>query len=418
MDLDRSLASKKVKDAAKAVPAWLMASELQELLELGQEEGQLDNELIDFTLGRVLEAEGIAPDAAYLEDLIALLEAEGVSVTDLEVDDPSGADEAEREREALEERAQELAAAIPVARDSVRQYLQEIGRIALLTREEEISLARRMEEGRSAAERLSTEANLADRHKRALGREVEDGEMAHQHLIEANLRLVVSIAKKYSSRGISFLDLIQEGNQGLIRAVEKFEYRRGYKFSTYATWWIRQSVNRALADQGRTIRIPVHMFEQVNKIRRATRQLHQELGHEPSSEEIAHELGPDWHAEKVEEVFKLTRETMSLETPVGEENETVLGDFIEDESIASPLELASRTLLGEGVEKALARLSEREASVLKMRKGFVDGREHTLEEVGVVFGVTRERIRQIENKALRKLKFYESRQHALRDFSE
>ncbi|MEZ4630678.1 MAG: RNA polymerase sigma factor RpoD [Deinococcales bacterium] len=287
-----------------------------------------------------------------------------------------------------------------------------------MTLEEEISLARRIEEGEESRVRLASEASLqlSERDKRALKRIVEDGDMARQHLIEANLRLVVSIAKKYTGRGLSFLDLIQEGNQGLIRAVEKFEYKRRYKFSTYATWWIRQAINRAIADQARTIRIPVHMVETINKLTRTARQLQQELSREPSYEEIAEAMGPGWTADKVEEVFKVSQEPVSLETPIGDEKDSFYGDFIPDENVESPVDQASKMLLSEELEKALDKLTEREAMVLKLRKGLVDGREHTLEEVGAHFGVTRERIRQIENKALRKLKYHESRTRKLRDF--
>jgi RNA polymerase primary sigma factor len=302
-----------------------------------------------------------------------------------------------------------------VSTDPVRQYLQEIGRVPLLKLEEEISLARLIEEGEGATQRLQDEG-LAQRTRRALARTAEEGELARQHLVEANLRLVVSIAKKYPHRGMSFLDLIQEGNQGLIRAVEKFEYRRGFKFSTYATWWIRQALSRAISDQARTIRIPVHMVEQVNKLKRATGELRQELLHDPTDEEVAKAMGPGWDAEKVKEVHELTRVPISLETPIGDENDTVYGDFIADGAV-SPFDLASDVLLADGLERALAKLTEREALVLKMRKGFVDGREHTLEEVGAHFGVTRERIRQVETKALRKLKLHESRSRNTARFS-
>ena len=300
--------------------------------------------------------------------------------------------------------------------DSVRQYLQEIGRVPLLKLEEEVSLARLIEEGQTAALDLS-EVGLSERAKRSLGRIAEEGGLARQRLIEANLRLVVSIAKRYSYRGLSFLDLIQEGNQGLIRAVEKFEYRRGFKFSTYATWWIRQAINRAIADQGRTIRLPVHMGEQVNKLNRVNRELAQELLREPTAEEVAATMGPDWTPDKIAEVRDLTRLPIPLENPVGDEGDAVYGDFIADDA-PSALDLASSVLLGEGLERALAKLTDREALVLKLRKGFVGGRERTLEEVGAQFGVTRERIRQIENKAIRKLKYHESRNRLLRDFLE
>ncbi len=344
--------------------------------------------------------------------------------------------------------------------DPVRQYLHEIGQVPLLTLEEEIDLARRVEEGEAAIEKLAEFTELdpdlikkviraqvrhggrvphipgyeaervdedtiqaVDARLRALPKPqkrylhiARDGEIARQHLIEANLRLVVSIAKKYTGRGLSFLDLIQEGNQGLIRAVEKFEYKRRYKFSTYATWWIRQAINRAIADQARTIRIPVHMVETINKLTRTARQLQQELGREATYAEIADAMGPGWDAKKVEETFKIAQEPVSLETPIGDEKDSFYGDFIPDEHLASPVDSAAQSLLSEELEKALSKLSEREAMVLKLRKGLIDGREHTLEEVGAYFGVTRERIRQIENKALRKLKYHESRTRKLRDF--
>jgi RNA polymerase primary sigma factor len=298
----------------------------------------------------------------------------------------------------------------------VRQYLHEIGRVPLLSIAEEISLARRIEDGETARMTLEENLDLDERERRRLARQVEDGEAARQGLVEANLRLVVSIAKKYTNRGLGFLDLIQEGNGGLIRAVQKFEYRRGYKFSTYATWWIRQAVNRAIADQARTIRIPVHMVETINKLSRTARQVQQELSREATPEEIAEAMGPGWDAAKVEDTQKVSQEPVSLETPIGAENDSFYGDFIPDDVLMSPSANADATLLNEAIERALSKLDEREAMVLRLRKGMVDGREHTLEEVGNHFKVTRERIRQIENKALRKLKYLESRSRALRDF--
>ncbi len=259
--------------------------------------------------------------------------------------------------------------------DSVRMYLREIGRIPLLTTEEEVRLAKRIERG---------------------------DKVAKKQLAEANLRLVVSIAKKYIGRGLSLLDLIQEGNTGLMRAVEKFDYKKGYKFSTYATWWIRQAITRAIADQARTIRIPVHMIETINKLIRVQRQLVQDLGREPTPEEIAQEMGLD--VEKVEHIIKISQETVSLESPVGEEEDSKLGDFIEDDKNLSPEENAIHQLLKGHVNEFLAELSPREQKILRMRFGLEDGRTHTLEEVGQEFGVTRERIRQIEAKSLQKLK--------------
>jgi len=272
--------------------------------------------------------------------------------------------------------------------DPVRMYLKEIGRVPLLTAEEEIELAKRMEQGDEEAKRL---------------------------LAEANLRLVVSIAKRYVGRGMLFLDLIQEGNLGLIKAVEKFDYRKGFKFSTYATWWIRQAITRAIADQARTIRIPVHMVETINKLIRVQRQLLQELGREPTPEEIAQQM--DIPVERVREIMKIAQEPVSLETPIGEEEDSHLGDFIEDEDALAPAEAASYMLLREQLEEVLETLTPREEKVLRLRFGLDDGRSRTLEEVGQEFGVTRERIRQIEAKALRKLR-HPSRSKKLKDFLE
>ena len=406
--------------------AWLQAPVLQALIKTGQAEG-LDTEEVRTALESALSEDA----EAYFEPLMKVLEAKGIDVAeitddaaeaDADIDDDElldSDDEEDEDREALEARLEEMSDRGTSTQDPVRQYLKEIGRVKLLTLEEEISLARRIEEGEAAAQRLEEEGDtLEARTKRGLQRVVEDGEMARQGLIEANLRLVVSIAKKYRGRGMSFMDLVQEGNRGLIRAVEKFEYRRRYKFSTYATWWIRQAINRAIADQARTIRIPVHMVETINKLSRLKRELHQEHSREPTFEELADAMGPGWDADKVEEAFRVAKEPVSLETPIGEEDDSFYGDFIPDESIESPVDQASKALLSESLDEVLGKLNEREAAVLKMRKGLVDGQEYTLEEVGEHFGVTRERIRQIENKALRKLKYHESRAHKLRDFLE
>ena len=286
--------------------------------------------------------------------------------------------------------------------DPVRMYLREIGRVPLLTAEEEVRLAQRMERGK--AERLKPVVNR---------RYILDGEEAQRRLTEANLRLVVSVAKKYIGRGMNLLDLIQEGNIGLIRAVEKFDYTKGYKFSTYATWWIRQAITRAIADQARTIRIPVHMVETINRLIRISRRLLQDLGREPTSEEIAAQM--EITAEKVREIIKVSQEPVSLETPIGEEDDSHLGDFLEDHTALAPADAASHQLLKEQVEDVLDSLTERERKVLQLRFGLDDGRSRTLEEVGKEFHVTRERIRQIEAKALRKLR-HPSRSRKLKDY--
>jgi RNA polymerase primary sigma factor len=300
--------------------------------------------------------------------------------------------------------------------DPVRMYLKEIGRVPLLTAQEEVDLAKRMQAGIAAEDRLARERDaLSEDEVRDLEWTVQDGYRAKRHLVEANLRLVVSIAKRYIGRGMAFLDLIQEGNLGLIRAVEKFDHEKGFKFSTYATWWIRQAITRAIADQARTIRIPVHMVETINKLVRIQRQLLQDLGREPTAEEIAEQM--ELTPERVREIQKISQEPVSLETPIGEEEDSHLGDFIEDAEAPVPLERASFRLLQEQLESVLDTLNRRERDVIIMRFGLRDGQPRTLEEVGKRFGVTRERIRQIESKTLSKLR-HPSRSQKLRDYLE
>lgn len=327
-------------------------------------------------------------DAEEIDNLIQKVEDAGVSVVG---DDGGPTDRqilaTEKKRKKDKEKEEELAAPIGVnVDDPVRMYLKEIGRVKLLTADEEVSLAKRIQDG--------------------------DPE-AKQALAEANLRLVVSIAKRYVGRGMQFLDLIQEGNIGLMKAVEKFDYTKGFKFSTYATWWIRQAITRAIDDQARTIRIPVHMIETINKLIRIQRQLLQDLGREATPEELGAEM--DLTVEKVHEILKISQEPVSLDTPIGEEDDSQLGDFIEDQGAASPEEQASYELLKTQIEEALDTLTDREENVLRLRFGLEDGRIRTLEEVGKVFGVTRERIRQIESKALRKLR-HPSRSKQLKDY--
>jgi len=297
--------------------------------------------------------------------------------------------------------------------DPVKDYLKQIGRVALLNAELEVELAMRIEAGLFAEERLSKDKKMDRSLKRELEWIAEDGRRAKNHLLEANLRLVVSLAKRYTGRGMLFLDLIQEGNLGLIRAVEKFDYTKGYKFSTYATWWIRQAITRAMADQARTIRIPVHMVEVINKLARVQRQMLQDLGREPTPEELAKEL--DMTPEKVVEVQKYGREPISLHTPLGEEGDSEFGDLIEDSEAIVPAEAVSFTILQEELHKVLDTMSEREAGVVKMRFGLTDGQPKTLDEIGKVYGVTRERIRQIESKTMSKLR-HPSRSQSLRDY--
>jgi RNA polymerase primary sigma factor len=308
--------------------------------------------------------------------------------------------------------AQQVATAGATA-DPVKDYLKQIGKVALLNAEQEVELAKRIEAGLFAEEKINSGEKLESKMRRELHWIAEDGRRAKNHLLEANLRLVVSLAKRYTGRGMLFLDLIQEGNLGLIRAVEKFDYTKGYKFSTYATWWIRQAITRAMADQARTIRIPVHMVEVINKLARVQRQMLQDLGREPTPEELAKEL--DMTPEKVIEVQKYGREPISLHTPLGEDGDSEFGDLIEDSEAVVPADAVSFTLLQEQLHSVLDTLSEREAGVVSMRFGLTDGQPKTLDEIGKVYGVTRERIRQIESKTMSKLR-HPSRSQVLRDY--
>jgi RNA polymerase primary sigma factor len=338
-----------------------------------------------------------------------------------DADVAAGEDEAEftwdeeEESEALRQARKD--AEMTASADSVRAYLKQIGKVALLNAEEEVDLAKRIEAGLYAAERLrqAEEANekLVLQARRDLRWIVRDGERAKNHLLEANLRLVVSLAKRYTGRGMAFLDLIQEGNLGLIRAVEKFDYTKGYKFSTYATWWIRQAITRAMADQARTIRIPVHMVEVINKLGRIQRELLQDLGREPTPEELAKEM--DITPDKVLEIQQYAREPISLDQTIGDEGDSQLGDFIEDSEAVVAVDAVSFTLLQDQLQSVLQTLSEREAGVVKLRFGLTDGQPRTLDEIGQVYGVTRERIRQIESKTMSKLR-HPSRSQVLRDY--
>jgi RNA polymerase primary sigma factor len=349
-----------------------------------------------------------------LEDALAALIERGIEISDTELIEPVVVEEEVRkEVDIVQSSPADLDLSAIDVDDSISLYLKEIGRIPLLTAAQEVSLAKRMEAAREAKKQLSRDGRLTQEERQRLREIIRDGKAAKEHLIKANSRLVVSVAKKYVGRGVPFLDLIQEGNIGLIRAVKKFDYHRGYKFSTYATWWIRQAVTRAIADQGRTIRVPVHMYEQINRLARVSRQLVQELGRDPTMEEIASELGVN--PKKVERTIKVSQRPLSLEMPVGEEDDSFLGDFIEDSEAPSPTEQASQQLLREQIDDIFASLTPREVRILQLRFGLVDGYAYTLEEVGKKFGVTRERIRQIEAQALGRLR-HPSRSRKLRDF--
>ncbi len=401
---------------------WLINNEkLRELLAKSKKKGKLESaELMEVVEDMNLESE-------QMDQLYDSLEALNIDIStgaDLlpedMADEPAAKDIADVEEEELVD-PNTLVNNFSID-DPVRMYLKEIGKVPLLSPDEETALAKDMSLGNEAAEKLAAlkeqrengeEVTITAEEEAELERNYRKGEVAKQKLAEANLRLVVSIAKRYVGRGMLFLDLIQEGNLGLIKAVEKFDYVKGFKFSTYATWWIRQAITRAIADQARTIRIPVHMVETINKVIRVSRQLLQELGHDPSPNEIAAEMGMP--PEKVREILKIAQEPVSLETPIGEEEDSHLGDFIPDEGASEPSEAASFTLLKEQLMEVLSTLTPREEKVLKLRFGIEDGRTRTLEEVGKEFNVTRERIRQIEAKALRKLR-HPSRSKKLKDF--
>ena len=400
----------------KVVEGVQGAEKLSELIEKGKKKGNLSaSELLDVLEDMDLSSEQMDKIYDTLENLgIETVSEDYIPELPDDVDPP-----VEDMEELSEEDMVDPNALMDTfgTDDPVRMYLKEIGKVNLLTSDEEIGLAQDMNAGTAAQEQLDELEKAGEEIPQELRRELEKsikrGERARQRLAEANLRLVVSIAKRYVGRGMQFLDLIQEGNLGLIKAVEKFDYTKGYKFSTYATWWIRQAITRAIADQARTIRIPVHMVETINKVIRVNRQLLQELGHDPTAEETAEEM--NMPVERVREILKIAQEPVSLETPIGEEEDSHLGDFIPDEDASEPSEAASATLLKEQLVEVLSTLTPREEKVLKLRFGIEDGRTRTLEEVGKEFNVTRERIRQIEAKALRKLR-HPSRSKKLKDF--
>ncbi len=396
---------------------------LKDLLALAKKKKNMleYQEISDFFADMQLEAE-------QFDKILDFLEANNIDVlriTDDDSDDEILLDVDDEDEIEVEKIDLSVPDGVSIE-DPVRMYLKEIGKVPLLSAEEEIELAKNMEAGAVAKEKIAilksreenaTEEELAEIKEeiKNLQKDLDAGDEAKKRLAEANLRLVVSIAKRYVGRGMLFLDLIQEGNLGLIKAVEKFDYRKGYKFSTSATWWIRQAITRAIADQARTIRIPVHMVETINKLIRVSRQLLQELGREPSPEEIAAEM--NMPVERVREILKISQEPVSLETPIGEEEDSHLGDFIQDDNVPVPADAAAFTLLKEQLEEVLGTLTEREQKVLTLRFGLEDGRARTLEEVGKEFNVTRERIRQIEAKALRKLR-HPSRSRKLKDYLE
>ena len=414
---------KEQKDMAQEQEQRLnFQQKLIEILELGKKKKNMleYQEIADFFKDLNLDPE-------KFEMVIDYLEQNGIDVLKISNDDDVDDDIILDDEDEVQVEKIDLSVPEGVSvEDPVRMYLKEIGKVPLLSADEEIELAQNMEDGAVATEKINVlkgrldgaseeeKAEIKEEIK-TLQRDVDKGADAKKRLAEANLRLVVSIAKRYVGRGMLFLDLIQEGNLGLIKAVEKFDYKKGYKFSTYATWWIRQAITRAIADQARTIRIPVHMVETINKLIRVSRQLLQELGREPSPEEIAKEM--NMPVERVREILKISQEPVSLETPIGEEEDSHLGDFIKDDNVPVPADAAAFTLLKEQLEEVLGTLTEREQKVLTLRFGLEDGRARTLEEVGKEFNVTRERIRQIEAKALRKLR-HPSRSRKLKDYLE
>jgi RNA polymerase primary sigma factor len=438
VDEARSLATQvplmieKLRKSGLGSPSRILKKSEYELIAPKVEPIKATSEKIDAKTGKTvltkIDGEDVELEEVELEDVETLIK-EVVEIIDSEEEDkgnqPRVVDLADEATQGNEENAFTLKASeeddAPVqtvmtagaTADPVKDYLKQIGRVALLNAELEVELATRVEVGLFAEEKLKHEKKLDKKYKRELEFLVADGKRAKNHLLEANLRLVVSLAKRYTGRGMLFLDLIQEGNLGLIRAVEKFDYTKGYKFSTYATWWIRQAITRAMADQARTIRIPVHMVEVINKLARVQRQMLQDLGREPTPEELAKEL--DMTPEKVVEVQKYGREPISLHTPLGEEGDSEFGDLIEDSEAVVPADAVSFTLLQEQLHSVLDTLSEREAGVVAMRFGLTDGQPKTLDEIGKVYGVTRERIRQIESKTMSKLR-HPSRSQVLRDY--
>ena len=417
-------AKKTAEEAASAEKEAKFMEKLQGLLAVAKKKKNMleYQEINDYFRELELNAE-------QFEKILDFLEANNIDVLRITEDDDEVDEELLLNDDEEEIEVENIDLSVPDGvsiEDPVRMYLKEIGKVPLLSAEEEIDLAQKMEEGAVAKEKIAIlkkrkeeaaeeEQAELDEEIKALTKTQDAGDEAKKRLAEANLRLVVSIAKRYVGRGMLFLDLIQEGNLGLIKAVEKFDYRKGYKFSTYATWWIRQAITRAIADQARTIRIPVHMVETINKLIRVSRQLLQELGREPTPEEIAEEM--NMPVERVREILKISQEPVSLETPIGEEEDSHLGDFIQDDNVPVPADAAAFTLLKEQLEEVLGTLTEREQKVLMLRFGLEDGRARTLEEVGKEFNVTRERIRQIEAKALRKLR-HPSRSRKLKDYLE